>query len=404
MEYINVNFRLFYFTIYFSFGILSTLISVYFHSELHLNGTQIGMILSLTPVIVIFSQPLWGIASDTVPKPKLLLFIVLICTALMSIFLSKTSTFLFLIIVHILFSFFQSAVVPLSDSTTLNYTQKEVSDYGSIRLYGAIGFALAVFIGGKASELFGLKIIFYIYSLMFLIAAYLSVYLPAPKSPKRNDLRIKDGFLLLLKQKPFILFLAVVFCIFGPINANNTYFGLFIVSLGGSLTSIGIAFLLSTGLEAPMMKVAQRFVKRLGMEKVIILAAAASTLRWFIYFFQLPIYVVYASAILQGLSVGLFIPTALQYVSKLTERFSIQSTAISIYQAIGLGVGVWFSTVVGGVIFEYLSIFYVYAFFMILNMSGIIFMYMLIKSLRSEVRSDPSVSMINLIRYKLLFC
>lgn len=65
---------------------------------------------------------------------------------------------------------FQSAIVPLSDSIAVSFSEKSKIPYGSIRLWGALGFAAAVFVMGRLAEIFHLSVIFYTFTL-FLIAS-----------------------------------------------------------------------------------------------------------------------------------------------------------------------------------------------------------------------------------------
>jgi MFS transporter, PPP family, 3-phenylpropionic acid transporter len=375
-------FRAYYVAIFFGMGILNTLLAVYLQDELKLSGSQIGVLMSIIPVVMIFGPPLWGILSDYTQKPLHILAFTLVCMAFTSLLFSITTTYWLLMVVSFFLAFFQSALTPLSDSITLNYTQKGKEHYGSIRLYGAIGFAVSVLIGGKAADLVGLQVIFYLAAVMFVIGAVLSRKLPSEGQAMKGNL--KEGLRHLLAEKKFVLFLVCTFLIVGPINANNTYFGLYITDLGGTLTGVGIAFLLAAGSEAPFMKLSNYIIQKLGVERLLILTAIVCMLRWVLYFLTPPLWVVYATTVSQGLSVGLFIPAALYYIRQITIS-SMQSTAISLYSAMGFGIGGFVCTIVGGYILEALSIHYVYIIFAISSMLGIALLYV-VKKIPSTIK------------------
>jgi MFS transporter, PPP family, 3-phenylpropionic acid transporter len=365
-------FRAYYVAIFFGMGILNTLLAVYLQDNLGLSGSQIGVLMSIMPIVMIFGPPLWGMLSDYTQKPLHILAFTLICMALSSLLFSITTMYGLLMVVSFSLAFFQSALTPLSDSITLTYTQKGKEHYGSIRLYGAIGFAVSVLVGGKAAEVFGLHVIFYLAAVMFVVGALLSRKLPSEGQPMKGNL--KEGLRHLLAEKKYVMFLVCTFLIVGPINANNTYFGLYITDLGGTLTGVGVAFLLAAGSEAPFMKISNYIIHKLGVERLLILTAIICMLRWMLYFFTPPLWVVYATTISQGLSVGLFIPAALHYIRQITPS-SMQSTAISLYSAMGFGVGGFVCTIVGGYILETLSIHYVYIIFAVSSMIGIALLY-----------------------------
>lgn len=356
----QLSFSLFYFLVFFGFGALFPLLSVYLKDNVGLTGSQIGMIMSINPIVMLFAQPLWGMLSDTTRKPTAVLTAALIGTGITGIIFSMGESFSFFVSIAILLAFFQSAIVPVSDSISMSYVQRTNTAYGSLRLWGAIGFAVSVLVVGKLSETFQLTVIFYAFTFVLLAGAIVAARLPRDNESLKVSL--KDGFRELGKLPSYLLFLVVTFLVLGPILANNIYFGLFIDEIGGGLAGIGIAFLFATGSEAPFMKFASSWITRLGMKRILLMAVFISAARWFLYFLEPPLAVVYATTFAQGFSVGLFIPAALLHV-KNTAPAEVGATAISIYSAAGNGLGNWFCTFFGGIIMEALSILHVYLFF-----------------------------------------
>ncbi|MBM7660477.1 PPP family 3-phenylpropionic acid transporter [Bacillus mesophilus] len=362
------NFSLYYFLTFLGLGSLYPLLAVYLDEVVGLTGSQIGTILSISPVVMIVIQPFWGILSDWTQKPRLLLTISILLTSLTGLIYAQVDTFAILMIMAIILAAVQSGMTPLSDSLALNYVQKVKGNYGSIRLWGALGFALAVIVAGWIADYIGLSVIFYLFSGTLFLSFLFSWKLPEENQAMKANLF--SGMSTLVKRPRYILFLCTTFLVFGPIFANNSYFGLFIKDIGGTLTGVGIAFLFAAGSEAPFMQFANRFIEKIGMLQVLTLAAGVSMVRWFFYFFEPSLYLVYATTIAQGFSVGLAIPAALQYVRDVSPK-EVQVTAVSIYAAVGSGLGAWFSTYFGGLILQYHSIQQVYLFFGVLTTLGI---------------------------------
>ncbi|MFZ3589381.1 MFS transporter [Bacillus sp. DJP31] len=368
-DYTKWNFCTFYFLIFYGIGSLYPLLTVYLDKDIGLTGSQIGTIMSISPVVMIIVQPLWGILSDWTGKPKLLLTIAIVLTSLMAFLFSLSGAYITLFIVASLIAVAQSAITPLSDSIALNYVHKVKGNYGSLRLWGAIGFAIAVIVAGRLAEYFGLSIIFYLFAFVLLLSTFFAWRLPQESQSVRTN--IFTGISALGKRPRFLLFLMTTFLVFGPVYANNFYFGLFIIDIGGTLTGVGIAFLLAAGSEAPFMQFALRIIQKLGMLKVLLMAALISAIRWIFYYFEPSLYLVYATTIAQGFSVGLFIPAALQYVKDISPK-EVHVTAISIYSAVGNGLGSWFCTYVGGLILQWYSIQEVYLFYGLLTSLGMV--------------------------------
>lgn len=370
----KIHFYTFYFFVFFGFGSLFPLLSVYLKDVVGLTGSQIGIVMSISPVVMIIVQPIWGMISDASRKPIQIIVCSLLLGAIFGIVYSFLENYLFIILIATLLAIVQSAIVPLSDSVAMNYVQRTNVEYGSIRLWGAIGFAVSALIVGWLSESFHLKIIFYSFSIVLLIAAIFALQLP--RESDSLQVSIRKGLAELKNIPQYFLFLACTFLILGPILANNIYFGIFVNELGAGLAGVGLAFLLGAGSEAPFMKAVSRFIAKLGIHKVLIVAALVSTLRWGLYILEPPLFVVYATIITQGFSIGLFIPAALQYVQEITPK-SVGATAISIYSAIGNGLGNWFCTFIGGMILEAYEITGVYLFFTVLTLLGMLLLFFL---------------------------
>jgi len=378
--------QLFYFFAFFSFGSLFPLLSVFLEEEKGLNHTQIGIVIAALPLVTIFVQPVWGMISDYTRRPKRLLMIASIMAAVLGLFYPFMQLFLFLLIGIISIAVFQSGIVPLSDSLSLNFVHSNGKEYGNIRLWGAVGFAVSVFILGRVTDLTGsLNWIFYFFS-FGLILALLALF-QFPRRSEEVSVSFRAGLKVLLKQKPFMLFLISNFFIFGPVLANNYYFGTFILSVGGTLSGVGIAFLLAAGSEAPFMKYAQKVIDSIGVLNVILFSAFVSCSRWFLYFFEPSSELVYATTIVQGISVGLYIPAALILVRELAPP-EVRATAVGLYSAVGNGLGNAFFTFTGGVMIDIWSAAGMYGFFSGMTLLGIL-LVTVVKKWITNLKKEP---------------
>lgn len=375
----------FYLFVFFGIGSLFPLLSVYLSEIEKLNGYQIGIILSLGPVVMIFFQPFWGMIADMKNLHNRLLTVTTLITGISALGYLFFEGFFLFILVAIVLAIFQSAIIPLSDSISLKYTSSAGVNYGNVRLFGSLGFGVAVFLMGKLSE-WNPQVIFYAFFLTLLIAGAISLKMPREAAGKPNGLLsgIKD----LMGMKRFLVFLAITFMIFGPNLANNFYFSLFVEDRGGTYTGIGIAFLIAVLSEIPFMRAAGSWIHKLGLLQVVVIAALVSLIRWIFYFTEPGLSLIYASAVIQGFSLGLFIPAGLQYIREITPKH-ITATAVTIYSAVGNGLGNWFFTFVGGIIFEEFNIYGVYLFFAVLTLVGVLLTVWLLRD-HKKIRIQTS--------------
>lgn len=360
-----------YLFIYYGFGAFSPLITQYYKS-IHLSGMQIGLISAITPVISIVTQPLWGIICDRFHIRKAVLVLTLIVSGLVGLLFPAVSTFSFVLLLYTILSVFQSAVVPVSDSVALGYAKKHHLQFGDIRMWGAIGFALAAFFTGLLVERFGPSVLFYSYCLALLTAVLFLWRLPeeAEESP-RFTVSLFKGVGELLRIPRFMLFLLASFFVFGAINANNIWFSLYYQDIGGTVAGVGLAFLLFAGSEAPFMKLAGFFTRRWGLELTITLAAVVSALRWFWYSSAPSTTAVLALFFIQGISVGFYLASAAQFVRENTPA-SLRVTALAIFFSVGHGLGTMTCNLMAGWIKDTYSMLAIYLFFGVITAAGLI--------------------------------
>lgn len=202
---------------------------------------------------------------------------------------------------------------------------------------------------------------------------------------------LRSGMRTMFKDKKFVIFLFAAFFLFGPISANNVYFGILLQDVGGSLTGVGIAFLFAAGSEVPFMRWAGSWIKKLGLLKIIFLAAVVSIFRWLFYSFEPTPFLIYITTVAHGFSVGLIIPAALQYVRSIAPE-DTKITALSLFASFGQGFGAWFCTFVSGFLLEYYTVFSVYLFFAGLSTAGTIFVgYLLVQDNKEKLKKPLEV-------------
>lgn len=355
-----------YFFIFFAFGALFPLLTVYLE-HIGLNGKEIGVLTAIGPIVTILTQPLWGMVSDRYQIQRQMLFLSIILVSGIAILFPWFYSFLALILLIILLHTFQAPITPIADTIALNFAYSAGIGYGNIRLWGAIGYAVAVFVTGLIAERTMHSSIFYIFAITLLASIFF--LRPIPSDANRTHVNVLSGVGKLLKLPHFLLFLSSSFFMFGPINANNYYFGIYYQHIGGTLAGIGLVFLFAAGSEAPFMRVAGIFIKRLGLEYTLVLAGIVSLLQWLVYYSVHNPILIFSVFLLQGISVGLYLTAAPQYVRDYTPA-EIQVTGLTLYTAFGNGIGTFVCNLIGGWIYDQSSIFYTYLFFACFSVLG----------------------------------
>ena len=378
------QYRLLFGSTYFALGALYSLLSLYLQ-DIGFSGTQIGTISAAGSLVLIFSQPIWGIIADKTRRTIFLLKISLVAAGILALGLMGISTYWPFLLLYALVHFFQGANGPIANTLGIEAARTLQINFGTLRQYGAIGFALAVFLVSRLSEAVGIWIIFPSYAAAYFIAAaffrqqevgYLGV--PVERLPHIREQLALPRFRLIMLSSFFII---------GPIMANNNYYSLLFDHVGGTVAGIGLAFLLFAGSEAPFMKASGHITRRFSLEKTMMLAAGISALRWFWYSLGPPPSLMIALFILQGISVGLFVVVSAEYVAA-NSLPRLKNTAMTLYASAAIGLGGITCQLAGGILYDAYDILAVYRFFAWSTLAGILFLVMLQYGPDKEIRKN----------------
>lgn len=355
--------------LFFAFGAVYPLLSRFLEAK-GFSGTEIGVLTAVGSFVAIVAQPAWGMICDATGQPRRVLIVALVTSGTIALGFLAADGFAAMLALLVGLHLFQSAIVPISDSLALRFARRSGVAYGNIRLWGAVGFASAAFVAGKAAEAFGLGVLFPLYTAALIASVWIVRRLP-DQGEETQQVRLWRGLRDLLRLPPYALFVLSAFLVFGPINGNNLYFGLLFQALGGSVASIGLAFLLFAGSEVIFLRTADWFVRRWGLAGTLLLASAVSAGRWLWYATAPPLWAVLALFLLQGFSVGLYLAAAPPFVRELAPR-NLQATALGIFAAFGHGLGTVASNFLGGLVMDRYSIFGTYVLFGGLTLLGML--------------------------------
>ncbi|MSQ18671.1 MAG: MFS transporter [Betaproteobacteria bacterium] len=132
-----------YFAYFAYVGGYSPYITLYFQS-IGQSAQAIGILLAISQTIRVFAPPFWAWLADQSGARLPLLRIALILSTLFFTGLFYTTSFVGLALVLTLQSFCAGGVNPLAETITFAALRDAVAKYGSIRLWGSVGFIAAV--------------------------------------------------------------------------------------------------------------------------------------------------------------------------------------------------------------------------------------------------------------------
>ena len=303
-----------YFLYYAAYGIFITYINLYYQS-IGLSGTQIGLINTLAPLVGIFSGTLWGMVNDRFGRIRLLLLLTSTGTILSVLGLSRAQTFLSIMPLAGLYSLFTSPIPPLLDNINLSILGGRREHYGRQRIFGSVGYILTTWGFGLILQRIGLPYLFVSCALFMLLLCLALTWLP--NQPVNWTQSLRRGLTALFRQPDWIFFSASVFLLWMASSGMYNFLGIYLKSMGGTDSLVGMSSSLSAITETPVMLFSAFLVGKFGSKRLLYVAFFLYSVRMLFYglmpsaVWALPI------ALMHGSTFGFFWIASVTHVNSL---------------------------------------------------------------------------------------
>ncbi len=277
--------RLYYFLWLGAGGFLSPFVTLFYNAR-GLDGTQIGLLATFGAITSMLTAPLWGRLGDRSPRPRRLIMIALIASAFLALGRGLQSLFWFMAIFIVLDALMLSGSGSLSVVQALAVTEGGSAGFGSVRLWGSLGWAAVTPLAGVLIERLGLYVPFAGYAALLLAAVVVLSRVRIAVQPKthaegskRPPIRTLLGS---LSQNRKMVGVALAFTVLWiATNGRAQFETLYMNQLGARASLIGIANTVSALFEVPFMLLADRLIRRSGSWRILhisLLVQAASFL------------------------------------------------------------------------------------------------------------------------------
>ncbi|WP_147802256.1 MFS transporter [Alkalicoccus halolimnae] len=329
-----------------SMTIIISYLPVYFQN-LGLSPAEIGILLAVGPAAAILAQPFWGFMSDRWKTVKRILLLCLTGALLVGYFLFQLSEFFFIIPVIYMFFSFLSPAGGLGDSLAQKLSVERNVSFGSIRMWGSLGFGSASLAGGYILSWIGIEHIYAVFA-VFLCFALIFAFNTPDSIPSKRPVRFSDA-LRLRKDKTLLLFLAFILSISLTHRMNDSFMGLYIVELGADESVIGMAWFIGVFTEAAMFAFSVYWMRRFHPLTLIAIAAAIYLLRWILMFSAPGPGFLLAVQVTHGMAFAIFYLTGFQFMGRLVPK-ELESTGHLIFISMFFGVSGVVGSALGGFI------------------------------------------------------
>ncbi len=334
---VTERFPIFYIMLYFlTAGIgatYNTFVPLYFKA-IDLGDSQIGLILSVTPLMVLVAQPFWGTVGDRSKSLNRMFRWMLAGTAITVVLYPLVQNFYLILLLTGVFSFFNSAMFPMQDTLTLQALDSSTSNYGKVRMGSTIGFAVLSVMAGLVTGL-DLRLLFPVSALLAIISIVVTFKFRPISGHQSKTHRVSP--LVLLKNKNLVILTAL--CAFAMISFGfyAGFFSIYFSELGGNTNWLGVFWFVSAITEVPFLIFAPRIVKKLGERWAILLSVLVQAVRWLFIGLTSSVTLVLANSLLHGFGFIVVVYCMALFINK-TVPLELKASGQSFYALFGMGI------------------------------------------------------------------
>lgn len=326
----------FYLCYFGAIGVFVPFFSLYLQRQ-GFGAVAIGQLMAIPMAMRVLAPGLWGWAADRSGRRDIALRIgALLATGGVGVLLGATG-FIAVALGLAAFALPWSGLLPQFEATTLSHLGAHPQRYGLVRLWGSVGFILAVVAGGLLFA--GDRVAAVPLVLLALVGATaIAVWrVPSPPAvPGRQEPQELGAAL----RRPWVLALLVV-CVlqqaaFGP---YYVFFTIYLDRLGYGTGAAGMLWAWGVAAEVLMFIYTPRLIEKFGSRVLLVAALGASVVRWLLTAWaaaSLPLLLL--AQTLHMAAFGLFHAVAVLLIHR-GFGGRLQGRGQALYSALGFGVG-----------------------------------------------------------------
>lgn len=327
-------------------AVLAPFLPLYFSNQGY-SSSQVGFLMMIGPFVASLIQPLWGYVSDRLRAVKVIIFglWVLAIASSAVLFNAGTNYGLTLAFVLALYFFYQPSM-PLVDSISVQSASRRGIPYGSVRLFGSIGYTAISLTGGALlAQMGGITQLPYLLWAVWIFPLLLLIFLR--DEPAEGGGMTLKSLGALFTNKSFLWFLVMVFIISVPHRMNDVMLGLYMKELGASDSMVGWAWALAAVVEIPVFALIGRYMHKIHEFALIGIVGLLYALRWFMYYVTDEPWVLLALQAGAALTFAVFWLVAMHYVARVLPP-ELGATGFSLLSMVYLGLAGMSGGLIGG--------------------------------------------------------
>lgn len=266
---------------FFYFALLGAMVPYWtlYLDSLGYNGRDIGLLTALVQITRIIAPNLWGWLADRTGQRTRIIRIGTFLAFFCFVGVFYQHSFAGLAVVLALHNFFWHAVLSQFEVVTLSHLTGHSARYSQIRLWGSIGFIVAVAALGVVFDHVTVGTL-PIFMVVILAVVWLMSLMVAERPVPRPQREGSAGLLAIVRQPVVIAYFVACLLLQLSHGPYYTFFSLYLEQHHYSRTAIGQLWSLGVVAEVVLFMFMHRIMPAMGIRPLMLLSLLLTALRW----------------------------------------------------------------------------------------------------------------------------
>jgi len=376
-----------YYFFYFAFiGAFSPYFGLYLQS-LGFSAWDIGLLMSQMQLMRLFAPYLWGALADRLGRRVAVVRLAGVLSLLGCAPFFMVRSFEAMLVTMALLAFFWSAALPLVEAVTFDHLREDPARYSRIRLWGSIGFIIAVMGTGALLDHVPLPNLLWV--IFGTLAGILACAMTVPDAPAHLPTGEQPLLRRILQQTRVRALFAACFAMSAAHGALYVFYSIHLSDHHYSKVLVGSLWSLGVLAEIVVFFFMVALLRRFGLRRVLLLSFAAAVLR-FLMIGQLVdwLWLMVVAQLLHGLTFGAYHAAAIAAVNRWFPGHC-QTRGQALYSTVSFGAGGLLGSVLSGWTWDAWGAAATFALSSLLALIGLLIVAIWVRAADDEV-SEPT--------------
>jgi PPP family 3-phenylpropionic acid transporter len=340
---------------FFFFAVVGGLIPYWgaYLRSLGFSAAAIGELIAILYATKIVAPNLWGWVADRSGRRMATVRFACLFAAVAFAGMLFGRDYGWLALLMALFGFFWNAALPQFEANTMNHLGANDHHYSRIRLWGSMGFIVAVTVLGELTDRVGLQIV--PWALLLLVTGLVGASVLAPSAPVHDAGAPHEPFRRILRRPNVLGFLAACYLLQASHGPFYAFYSIYLADHGYRGAVIGALWAVGVLAEILVFLMMHRWLPRFGPRRLMTTALALAVVRWtLVGAFPDWIWLQVVAQTLHAGTFGVYHAVAISLINRFFTGRN-QGRGQALYSSLTFGAGVASGSLVSGYLWSVLG-------------------------------------------------